>query len=204
MAGIACSASRVAPKTSGSAISAIIAPAVRNERPKTAPPSAVNERKPKSACLEDAAARRSRARCSGVPGDDLDARLDRARQPGGPAVLDEPDRGARRRAAAAISVPMTVSRIVPMIGSRKPPVLRLVEVGLRVVEQQVEVEVLEPAHEHVDHDRAGDQAQHDAGRPAEREPDPVDPAPVAARAAWRAVRGRAARLLRAPGASIRP
>ena len=38
MAGTDCSPSRVAPKTIGSAMSDIIAPAVRNERPNTAPP----------------------------------------------------------------------------------------------------------------------------------------------------------------------
>ena len=128
-AGSHCSASRVAPTTSGSAISDIIAPAVRNERPKTAPPSAVKERKPKPLLLEDEQAE-DREHDARRAGDDLDARLDRAREPRGPAVLGQPDRDrdAERRARSAIADDGQQHRAdAAGPGSRR--VLRLVELG---------------------------------------------------------------------------
>src|SRR3954462_10948002 len=95
--GIACSPSRVAPKTIGSAMSDIIAPAVRKERPKTAPPSAVNDIQPNRPCWNSARPKIART-MSGVPATtsipDSTARASQlARPPPRPPVLAHPERG---------------------------------------------------------------------------------------------------------------
>ena len=56
----------MAPKTIGSAMSDIIAPAVRNERPNTAPPWAVKERIEKMPCWKSARPKMAMT-MSGVP-----------------------------------------------------------------------------------------------------------------------------------------
>ena len=135
--GIACSASRVAPTISGSAISDIIAPAAKNERPKTAPPSAVNDRKPKSSLREHDQAE-DREHDARRAGDDLDARLDRARQPERAAVLGQPDRDrdAERRGdrrAEDRQQERADQRVEEAAG------LALVEVRQRAAEEQARV-----------------------------------------------------------------
>ncbi len=90
--GIAISPSRVAPKTSGSAISDIIAPAAMNERPKTPPPEAVNDSGARIGSWKIARPKIAMT-MSGVPATtsipDSTARASRR----GLAVLDHPDRG---------------------------------------------------------------------------------------------------------------
>ncbi len=102
-AGTACSPSRVATYSGGSAISDIIAPAAMNDRPYTPPrrqPSAfgTERQRREHAQLEDREAE-DRDHDVGGAGDDLDARLDRSRQPARPAVLGDPDRAGDGRAA---------------------------------------------------------------------------------------------------------
>ena len=95
--GTACSPSRVAAKIGGSAISDIIAPAAMNERPIDAAAGGAEGEGPHEAQLEDDQAEQ-RDHDVGRAGDDLDARLDHAREPGRAAVLGDPDRAARPRA----------------------------------------------------------------------------------------------------------
>ena len=129
--GIACRPSRVAPKTIGSAISDIIAPAVRNERPKTAPPCGGERQRREDAAAGRAPGRRSRSRCRACPATtsmpDSTARASHAGRP-----YSTIHTAVATAIGVAITMPMTVSRTVPRIGSRKPPDLRLVEPRLRM------------------------------------------------------------------------
>ena len=85
-----------------------------------------------------------------------------------------------------------------MIGSRKPPVPICPSPGFGCGDQHVELQELEPANQHVDDDRAGDQAQPDAGDPGERDADPVEEAPGLARLARRRVGRRGSGRGRGP------
>ena len=141
-AGSPAAPSRVAPKTIGSAISDIIDPGGRGTSGRRRRrPRRVNDRGAKMPAGR-APGRRSRCTMSGVPAIDLDARLDGARQPRGPPVLDDPDRGARRRSAWRSAIPITVSRSVPSDRVEEAAGVRLVDRALRARDEQLGLQVL--------------------------------------------------------------
>ena len=117
--GIDCRPSRVAAKTIGRAISDIIAPAVRNERPKTAPPAAVNDIQPKMLCWKRTRPK-SAITMSGVPAMiSIPESISRASQVGRPYSTIHV--AAPIAIGVAITIPISVIKIVPSSGSRKPP-----------------------------------------------------------------------------------
>ena len=131
--GIACSASRVAPTISGSAINAIIAPAVKNERPKTAPPSAVNDRKLKN-CCENRIRPKIASTMLGVPATTSTADSTARASQNGRAYSRQPDRGRdpghdRQRRAHHGQQERSDQRVEEAAG------LALVELCLRVAER---------------------------------------------------------------------
>ena len=103
-------------------------------------------------------------------GDDLDRGLDGACEPERARVLARATPRSRRPAATAIAVPMTVRRKVPSSGSKKPPALLWSISARGWLNSSSGRRYCTPAHEHVDHDRAGDQAEADAGDPASQSP----------------------------------
>ena len=120
MRGGSCvSPSRVAPTTSGSAISDITMPAMRNDCPSEPSGGALRE-EAEEALREDQQAEQ-REHDARHAGEHLDRRVDGAREPRWARVLGQPGRDRRRPIGAAISVPIAVTRSVPSIGSRKPP-----------------------------------------------------------------------------------
>ena len=163
-AGSRCSASRVAPTTSGSAISDIIAAAAMNERPKTASPSAVNERQPSHCCWKTIRPKIA-STMLGVPATtstpDSTARASHGGRPYSVSqtAVATPSGAAiaSRRSRSAASAEERV---------QEAAALRLVELGRRALGEQAEAQVLRALDRHVDHDRAGDRDQRDAGRPS--------------------------------------
>ncbi len=118
-AGTACRPSLVAAKTGGIASSDIIAPAARNERPYTPPPSAVNDSGENTPSWKIARPN-SAITMSGVPAtiSMLDSTT-RASQLGRPYSAIHT--ALATASGSARTMPMTVSSSVPSSGSRKPP-----------------------------------------------------------------------------------
>ncbi len=109
--GIAISPSRAAPKTSGSAISDIIAPAARNERPKTPPPEAVNESGARIGSWKIARPKIAMT-MSGVPAT-TSIPDSTARASGAGLPYSTSQTADATASGTAIAIPMIVSTIVP-------------------------------------------------------------------------------------------
>uniref|UniRef100_A0A6J5Z5E9 Unannotated protein n=1 Tax=freshwater metagenome TaxID=449393 RepID=A0A6J5Z5E9_9ZZZZ len=109
----------MAANTIGSAISDIIAPAVRKERPKTAPPAAVNDIQLKIPCWKRTRPK-SASTMSGVPAMiSIPESISRASHTGRPYSTIHV--AAPIAIGVAITIPIRVIRIVPISGSKKPP-----------------------------------------------------------------------------------
>ncbi len=134
MAGDRVSASRVAPTTSGSAISDIIAAAAMNERPKTAPPSALKVRKPKIPWKKTSRPKIA-STMLGVPAMiSIADSTARASPEGRPYSVSQT--AIVTPIGTAISDRHDQQERVPISGSRKPPLFALVEVGVGALGEQ--------------------------------------------------------------------
>ena len=185
-AGTACSPSRVAVKSGGSAISDIIAPAAMNDLPKTPPPEALNENGASEVQLEDRQAE-DRDHDVGRAGDDLDARLDDPRQPRRASVLGYPHgAGDRQRHREHDADDRQQRGAEQRVQEAARSALGGAHGG--TAEEQVGPQVLDAAIAHVDDDRGGDQAQPEPRQPGGDEREPV--ASSASSTARSAGRGR--------------
>ena len=131
----------------------------------------------------------------GRAGDDLDARLDHARQPARTPVLGDPHGAARAPAAARARCRSRSAAAVPSSGSRKPPEPAWSALDLRAAEDQARAQVLDAAVAHVEDDRGRDHAQPDARGPREQRARAGRPS--ASSSARSAARARPARSLAA-------
>jgi len=155
-------ASRVAATISGSARSAMIAPAVRKDCPVTL--RRLRSGRGSEEALREDEQPEDREHHARRAGDDLDCRLNRARQ------LRRPPYSLSHAASAtpigaAIRVPTAVRISVPTIGSKNPRPCSGCSEG-PALHEQARVQVGDPLDEHEHDYRQGDQAEGDAGRPA--------------------------------------
>ena len=142
-------------------------PAIRNERPKTASPSRGGTTGSRRTAAREDQQAEDREHDARRAGDDLDAGLDRARQParGGRTRSARPR--SRRRAARRSRSPITSAAACRASGSRKPPDLRLVEVGRSGASiSRLGLQLLRALDSHVEDDRRGRSRQREAGGPA--------------------------------------
>src|SRR5262249_21295203 len=112
----------------------------------------------------------------GGAGDDLDARLDDPGEPRRPSVLDDPERRADRerrrdREPDDGQDARTQERV------QEPAGAGLAAADLGAAYDQARAKVLDPADREIGDDRAGDQAQQQAGTPGHGKRETVRPAP---------------------------
>ncbi len=115
----------------------------------------------------------------GRAGDDLDRRLDDPREPAWAGRTRRPRPRSITPIGTAISSPITPSRTVPSIGSRKPPEPAWLTDGLGSRNQQARAQVLRSLDGEEDDQRSGDEAQGDPGGPGSDEDHEVAAPPAA-------------------------